>query len=389
MSGLANLTPEIINAITRNLPVSDFTRAELRNFLNGRITTVTDEGEFTNALKGLTQDIEVGTSLPPGQATGEIIGALEGGAIASLAGGAIIYKGAEIASQLTDLLRGTREEKEARETLFDQIRRERERGVVHGAQGSPTRNIEDLIRQQAEQQRFGKQGSGGETEREFKFGDPGLRQRKRPIVDDGGGDGGEDAPLLSEDKEDDKKNTDRTGRGPIGIPPAGVLPKSVNSYGRRPYVPPTDRPDDTVENINDPIVARSESWLRPEFDILGTAYFSKKITPIDVENSEWTEFDYVHNFDKYNGIELDNILNLAVRFREPLFLPEYVPPERKPTNEAIRAKAVPMQKVLQLTQPFMDKFDSADMGRPTILYPQFDHTGFDKNFSKLRIYNPI
>ena len=393
MSGLAGLTPSIINAITGNLQISDFTRAELRNFLNGRITTVTDKEEFTNALRGLTQDIEAGAGLPAGQATGEIIGALEGGAAVSLAGGFIAYKGLEIAQELGDLKTRTTEEKVAVERLRDQINGERQRGVIHGSQGSPTRDIDELIRQQAEAQQFAarKQGRGAEQEKEFKFGDPGIRQRKRPTVTDGGGDGGgdggEEKPLLEKDPEDDKKNVDRTGRGPIGIPPGGILPNSVT--GRRPYVPPTGRPTDTAENISDPIQSRSESWLRPEFDIMGTAYFSKKITPIDVENSEWTEFNYVHNFDKYNGIELDNILNTAIRFREPLFMPEYVPPPKKPSDKAIKEKQVPMRRVLQLSQPFVDKFEPAEMGRPIVLYQQFDHTGFDKNFSKLRIYNPI
>jgi hypothetical protein len=70
-------------------------------------------------------------------------------------------------------------------------------------------------------------------------------------------------------------------------------------------------------------------------------------------------------------------------------MPEYVPPPKKPSDKAIKEKQVPMKRVLQLSQPFVDKFDPAEMGRPIVLYPQFDHTGFDKNFSKLRIYNPV
>lgn len=434
MSGLGGLSPEIIDAITRNLLISDYTRAELRNFLRGRVTTVTDEGEFTNSLKGLTKDIEVGTTEAPGVATGEILGALEGGGVVSIVGGVMIIRGAQIASELNELSTGTRDETISRNRLRDQLKQSRERGLIHGAMGTPSRNIQDLINQQAEAERFADRKSGREEKQPIRQDDPIIRKRDTST-------GAEDQPILS-DTRDTKKNTDKTG------PTLPFIPKAVradninrgnrrplqdiNRFGRRPLRPRNPFQDNITSNITSteqleppfppqggtatgpqiiaqenqtdvakqeprhpgggeqqPYETKSESWLRPYYKQLGVDYFDKQFskTPIDIENSEWSEFNYVAELDIKNKIEVDNHFNLRVRFSEPLFMPKYRQPLASPSEASIIAKRVPMKRVIQITQPFKNKFDGADMGENIVLYETYDRTGFDKNFSKLKIYN--
>lgn len=418
MSGLAGLSPEIINAITRNLLISDYTRAELRNFLNGNVTTVTDEGEFTNSLKGITQDIEAATTEAPGFATGEILGALEGGGVVAIAGGVLLVRGLEIASELHDLSTNTQVETIARNRLRDQIQQSRQRGLIHGAMGNPSRDINELIRQQAEAEGFSHRKSGTEEKQPIKQDDPTIRQRPTS-------DGGEDEPLL---ENEDNKKTDKTG------PTLPFIPKSaraqsinrgnrrpledIHRAGRRPLRPRdpnqdnnTNNPDNPFHNTTpptsesvpypedphpgggsqQPYTTKSESWLRPSFNQIGTDYFSKQFnkTPLDVENSEWAEFNYVADLDIKNKIQVDNYQNLRVRFSEPLFMPKYRQPEAPPSNASVNAKRTPMHRVLQITQPFENKFDGAEMGKNIVLYETYDRTGFDKNFSNLKVYNPL
>jgi hypothetical protein len=198
MSGLAGLSLKFINAITENVPyVSDITRAELRNFLQGRVTTVTKFEEFSDALSRIIPDLEGGVG-GSGEATGEILGALEGGAIVSVAGGVIAFRGLEMANELGYLELGTPAEERARNRLRDQIQRDVDRGVIYGSMGSPSRDIQDLIRQAAEQERFAKSKRGEiSANRDYDLIDP-VRERgiRHPVIDifedDGGDDGGDD-----------------------------------------------------------------------------------------------------------------------------------------------------------------------------------------------------
>ena len=115
MSGIAGLSSPIIDAILRNLDMTEVTRTELGNFLRGRKTTVTDTEEFGRGLRGVSQDIEAGGAVEEGGAIGEIVGALEGGLAVGVSGGLIVAKGAEIIEGLRDLMRGGRAENDARE----------------------------------------------------------------------------------------------------------------------------------------------------------------------------------------------------------------------------------------------------------------------------------
>ena len=418
MSGLAGLSPEIINAITRNLLISDFTRAELRNFLNGNITTVTDEAEFTNSLKGITQDIEAATTEDTGFATGEILGALEGGGAVAIIGGVFVIRGLEIASELHDLSTNTQVETIARNRLRDQIQQSMERGLIHGAMGRPSRDINDLIRQQAEAEGFANRKDGSEEKRPITEDDSQIRQRPTST-------GAEDKPLI--DNEDDKKNTDSTGKTLPFIPRSARAEsinrgnrrplEDINRAGRRPLRPLDPNQDNTPTPTSEivpsptptseivplpkgpnpgggnqqPYPTKSDAWLRPSFDQIGTDYFSKEFskTPLDIENSEWAEFNYVAELDLKNKIQVDNHQNLKVRFSEPLFMPKYRQPLAQPSYASVIAKRIPMHRVLQITQSFENKFEDAEMGKNIVLYETYDKTGFDKNFSNLKVYNPL
>lgn len=397
MSGIAGLSLPIINAITGNLPISNVTRAELRNFLQGRITTVTKEEEFTQALRGLTQDIEVGSVLPEGTATGEILGALEGGALVGIGAGVIVGKGLEIASELYDLARNTRDEQIARNRLRDQIQQDLSRGIIHGGMGNPSREVSDLIRQQLEQSRFEEEQTTSESEREFKFGDP-IRQRKKPVTDSGF----EDQPLKAEDPfedvplddpDDDPQQKARRPRPPISIDPIPILPGKKRTSedplraGRRPFVPP-ETPEPPA---GQPRPSVTPGDLRADFKMLGTDYFnSLYVTPMAVQNSEWVEFDYVDPTEHgQNLLQMSNILGDAIRFSEPLFRPVYQPPLKPPTSKAVTLSFIPMRREIQLTQPFVDKFDKADMGKPMQFTETYSRSAFDFNFERLRLYNPV
>jgi hypothetical protein len=67
--------------------------------------------------------------------------------------------------------------------------------------------------------------------------------------------------------------------------------------------------------------------------MLGTNYFDQQfaLTPLDVQNSEWTEFDFV-SLDRQNNIIKDNMLGDVIRFREPMFLPRYQAPVKPPSK---------------------------------------------------------
>ena len=446
---LAGLNETYINALLRGLDIRDSTRAELRNFLLGRITTVSDEGEFTEVLKSITQDIEVGGSLPSGQATGEILGALEGGAVVSvgIAGGIAVVRGIEIANELQGIRKNNREEQEAMDRLRDIITIEKQRGVTHGAQGTPSRSVRDLIRQDIEaRDRSARKGEDVPEDREFKEDDPAIRQRDRPVTDDGSKDDDKDddkdetEPLIRK-KPSGKGLTPKQAIGTIGVgafvggtgaivkgllggdqvPPTITptkieKPKSESKNRGRKHVifgdrQPDDHPDDNQRDDNQPddnqdipnverkpetTLQRTHSdiqempLLRPEFKMLGTQYIDELLNvPLSVENNEWVEYNYVNDFDRQNNIEIDNILSNNIRYQKPLFIPKLQKPLRPPSKRSVSLKRIPMKREIQLFQSFEPKFDMADMGRPIEFTTTYNHSVLDSNFMNLRLYNPV
>ena len=425
------LSNEIINAMTEHLTISDYTRAELRNFLNGRITTVTDETEFTNSLKSLTQDIEAGSGLAEGEATGSIIGAIEGGALITVEGGIIGAKGAEIVSSLLEIYNSTSDGEESRKVLRDQLEQEYNRGIYHGAEGTPSRDTQGLIEQAGRQQERARQRGNifDESERKFGNDDPVLRQRggrQRPVEDVF-----EDVPLTEGTSTADPvlPNARHRGNPPRGnrnprppiLPLLPLLPFTLIPAvaGRRPDLrePNPESGDNTTntgdnttdigdntESGNNPVKPPEErtnpgnnipddplgvGTLRADFVMLGTAYFDEIFnTPLSTQNSEWAEYNYVGN-DNQNGIEMDNIFGDAVRFKSPMFLPKFQPKLAPPSKHAVSLKYIPMREELQLYQPFMNKFDGADMGRKMNLTDPFNRSVLDSNFENLELYNPV
>jgi hypothetical protein len=413
------LSNEIINAMTEHLNISDYTRAELRNFLNGRITTVTDETEFGNSLKSLTQDIEVGGGLAEGEATGSIIGAIEGGALITLEGGIIGAKGVEIVSSLMEIYNATSDGEESRKILRDQLEQEYNRGVYHGAEGTPSRDTQGLIEQAGRQQERARQRGNifDESERKFGNDDPVLRQRvnrQTPITDDF-----KDVPLTEGTSTADPApppepvRGNRNPRPPI-LPLLPLLPFTLIPAvaGRRPDLrePDTESGDNTTtgdnpESENTPVKPPEErtnpgnntpddpmgvGTLRADFVMMGTAYFDEIFnTPLATQNSEWSEYNYVNSIDKQNGIEMDNFNGDAIRFKSPMFLPKFQPKLAPPSKLAVRLSYIPMREEVQLYQAFMDKFDGADMGRNIDMTDPFNRSVFDSNFENLELYNPI
>ena len=129
--------------------------------------------------------------------------------------------------------------------------------------------------------------------------------------------------------------------------------------------------------------------LRAQFNMVGTDYFdSLYATPMAVQNSEWTDFDYV-GLDKQNFIEISNLMGDKIRFAEPLFRPVYVEPQKPPSKEAVILSRIPMRREIQLTQPFVPKFDRADMGMPMEFTSPYNMSVFDTGFGDLRLYNPV
>jgi hypothetical protein len=444
------LTSDIIRSITLNLGIADYTRAELRNFLNGRITTVTDENEFSNALKSLTQDLEAGGGLAEGEATGSILGAIEGGALVSLEGGVITAKGAEIVSSILEIYNSTREGEEARNNLRNQIEQDLTRGVYHGAEGTPSRFARGLIEQAARQQERARQKAGDFDESERKFGnnDPNIRQRgnrTRPVEDDFGETEGKSTadppnprtggntnprppilpllpllpftliPIVTGGRTEGIKkpvgsdnitrdDPDPLTRGTRGSEPGGRNDPDPLTRGTRGNEPgsrnnpdpltrgvrgsePGGKKGTTTEDIDKPV---GSGKLRADFEMLGTSYFNNIFnTPLSLQNSEWSEYDFVDSIDKQNNIQMGNFYGDALRFNSPMFSPKFQPKLEPPSRTAISLKYIPMREEVQLFQPFMNKFDGADMGRNMDLTDPYNRSVFDSNFENLSLYNPI
>ena len=409
MSGLLGLTNKIIVAITNNDNIRSATRAELRNFLNGRITTVTDEGEFTATLRELVKDIKSG--MPETPVAGEILGALEGGAVVGIAGGALIAgKGLEIANELSDLLDHSEPETIARQRLRDQIQSDRARGVIHGAMGRPSREISDLIRQQQEQwDSYGdesKHPDEGESKRDFSMPDPSSRQ----TVTDSSSSSSHVIDIADEDEDEGNVSTGAKIVGGLvagAAAGAGLIGDLTGAGDGTPLIKLKPVPDPIPPGGSSTLPQKPESGggsgggsggestdsatLRASFLMTGTDYFASKV-PLAVENSEWAEFDFV-GLDRTNGIEMDNVVSDRVRFMEPMFSAIYVPPPKPPIQASVWLSQIPMEREIQLTQRFVDKFDDrgieSSLGKSMDFTDPYNRSVFDSGFSRLELYNPI
>jgi len=433
MSIFGGLDRRVIDFITRNLDAETATKNEIRNFLTGRVTTVTHPEEFGTALKQVTSEISESTGNTG--IVSEVMGAIDGGGLVEMGGaGIVIYKGLEIIRDLSTLLKGTSEEQSARNQSRENTERTAKTGVVYPPIGPGTKDpsqLADYINKYMEGRARSEAKSGKVPKaRTFRGGDPegGFRNRGAPVSDDPVvidiGDGGpqEDEPVRgTEDKpknprtrkrqqyreplEDielgeprDPENPRDRDDPPEIYPP---LPLFIRPFfaGRRPgtkadddeKIPPEiTNPGDNTANDRDDYKTLSKGWLRPEFNMIGTDFFDKqfKIKSMNIQNEEWTEYNFVPVIDKKNAIEIDNLYNDMVRFREPLFYPKYQPPLPPPTKAAYMSTKTPMLKYNQLYDPFKDKFDGADMGKKVEFTYTYNRTPFDINFRKLKIYNP-
>jgi len=141
------------------------------------------------------------------------------------------------------------------------------------------------------------------------------------------------------------------------------------------------------EDVDTPI---GETWLRPEFKMVGTEYFDKQFarTPLDVENSEWTEFNYYPEIDNQNLIDIDNVIADNIRFRSPLFLPKYQKKIKPPSDRSVKLTKNPMFTTHPLFQKFREKEISADMGQPITFSKQYNDTVFPASYYTIKTLNP-
>jgi hypothetical protein len=414
--------------------IDAITRTELSNFLMGRTTTVSNEAQFTDGLREITKDAEAANEaggIELGTATGEVFGALEAGAVVGLAGGVIAIRGLQIIEGLHDLATGSDAEERARQDRAD-FSFEAATGVIHGAQGTPSRHASDLIDQFARAQaQAGKKAGVVPDERKFGNTDPVI---SRPIVDDGSGDVANPAldiidagqpnladGALANAADVARADADRAvardeaaqaagdvaarvgNVGAVAVA-AGVAAAAIEAAKTRfnpnaednqspsnpdsPHPPPAGivpRPATQGLGID---TAKGVGELRAQFKQTGTQFIRKLMnTPMDVQNDEWAEFNYV-GVDQSNGIEISNILNDMIRFSEPLFSPP-PPPQNSPISSAVpKIMQMPMTREVQLRQPFMDKFDGALTG-PINMTATYNHSVIPSHFTNLTLYNPI
>ena len=128
--------------------------------------------------------------------------------------------------------------------------------------------------------------------------------------------------------------------------------------------------------------------LRPSFKQLGTQYIDKMLnTPMRVQNSEWAEFDYAP-FDRQNHIKVDNVLAADIRYREPMFMPNYRRPVKPPSIQSQIAMSDNMTPAIQLRQRFVPKFD-ASITRYDNLSKSVPDDPFARSWEDNILYYPI
>lgn len=152
-------------------------------------------------------------------------------------------------------------------------------------------------------------------------------------------------------------------------------------------IQPTEKKK-TTQNNTQPV---GRPLLRPEFNMGGTEFIDKLFenNPIQDENEEWAEYNFVPPLDRHNLIEVENAINQKIRFMNPMFFPKFEKPQKPPSKSLVFLKRVPMKNEIQINQRFVDKFDGADMGRPIQLTDVYNRSVFDINFLSLKLFNPI
>jgi hypothetical protein len=131
--------------------------------------------------------------------------------------------------------------------------------------------------------------------------------------------------------------------------------------------------------------------LRAQFMQTGTSYLDRLYnTPMQTQNSEWTEFDYVQP-DRANGIVEDNAFGTAMQFREPMFLPKYQAPAKPPSRQSILRTAGTLRPQIQLTQQWQPKFDGAVTRYDQLseVQPKKYEDPFERSWSDTILYHPI
>ena len=117
-------------------------------------------------------------------------------------------------------------------------------------------------------------------------------------------------------------------------------------------------PEDFVDTAQ---IGPPESWLRPEFQSMGIDVLNSQfaLTPMDFENREFSDFNYVPPVDTQNAIEIDNLFNEFLRFSGDLFKPRYMRDAPPPTQATLNMTASRFTDQYQLSQSFASKFESA------------------------------
>lgn len=149
-----------------------------------------------------------------------------------------------------------------------------------------------------------------------------------------------------------------------------------------------------VKKTKDPLEEPGETGaigrplLRPDFYMLGTDYFDRQfaLTPLDVQNSEWAEFDFV-KIDRQNNIVKDNMFGNSVRFREPMFLPNYQAPVAAPSKQAVIMGRDSMMNAIQITQQFAPKFSGA-VSVYDNLSQTYNRDAFSRSWQDVALFHP-
>ena len=141
-----------------------------------------------------------------------------------------------------------------------------------------------------------------------------------------------------------------------------------------------------VEDIDKPV---GSGLLRADFEMVGIDFFNKQFatTPLDMQNSEWAEYNYVPNTDRQNNIELDNSFSESIRFQEPMFLPKYQPRIKPPSQLAVNMGRDRMTPAIQLNQGFAPKFSGAVNVYDNLSYT-FNSDAFSRSWEDNKLYHP-
>ena len=139
------------------------------------------------------------------------------------------------------------------------------------------------------------------------------------------------------------------------------------------------------EDIDKP---QGEPLLRPDFFMLGTEYFDKLYNvPQQVQNSEWSQFDFVPKVDRQNNIELDNILGDGIRYGGQMYYPKYQAPVAPPSRKAILRTRDTLAPAIQLSQGYAPKFQGAISLYDNLSYT-YDHDPFSRSWEDEILYHP-